>query len=459
MTDHKLKSIKRKLQESGYRLITGAPELAFPLVTMIFVAAKDVFHMSTNGSCIYFDASWLDKLSDRSLDYALAHQLMHLKLNHLERSRLYKGDRFHYACNIVVNSHLVRYGFIEDRLPGIGELRRETLFPKVPGSSVSPMEAYKMTPFDPSTLSASQLARIRIDSDFWWDSPEDLGENGIIVLSPDDPVPDDLIPSAKVSGEIEYYLKKWKPRKLPPVPDKKEQSEDDDILEDFDIDYITRPTPNVKQLVQDIRSLKSADEENRKGDNMTERVVREVRIIPKDWRAILNHFIMDETRDYDFTPPDRRMQDLDFFLPDFNQSSTPRLNVLFMVDISGSLRNEEVSMALSELNAAIDQFGGMLQGTIGFFDTIVRRVSPIRRTTDLWTMVPGHGGGTDFNCIFNHVKEKMAMDPPSEIVIMTDGKSDFPDYSETMGIPVLWLLTNNRVRIPWGQAAYFRKAR
>jgi len=55
-----------------------------------------------------------------------------------------------------------------------------------------------------------------------------------------------------------------------------------------------------------------------------------------------------------------------------------------------------------------------------------------------------------------NVKKKMALDPPSEIVIMTDGKADFPDYSDTMGIPVLWLLTTNRVRIPWGQAAYFR---
>ena len=56
---------------------------------------------------------------------------------------------------------------------------------------------------------------------------------------------------------------------------------------------------------------------------------------------------MDETRDYSFTPPDRRLQDLDFFLPDYNESETPRLHVLFMVDISASLKDQEVAMALS----------------------------------------------------------------------------------------------------------------
>ena len=51
----------------------------------------------------------------------------------------------------------------------------------------------------------------------------------------------------------------------------------------------------------------------------------------------------------------------------------------------------------------------------------------------------------------------MTDNAPSEIVIITDGKSDFPEYEVSSGIPVLCLLTNNRIRIPWGQAAYFRK--
>ena len=119
----------------------------------------------------------------------------------------------------------------------------------------------------------------------------------------------------------------------------------------------------------------------------------------------MNHFIMDETKDYSFTPPDRRLQDLDFFLPDYNESETPRLNVLFMVDISASLKDQEVDMAAAEICAAIEQFGGMLSGSIGFFDSEVRRVVPITSAENLLHLTPYSGGGTSFQCIFdyNHI--------------------------------------------------------
>lgn len=481
MTDKKRAGLRRKLQESRYRLLTRAPELAYPLIRMYFVAINGIYHMSVNGSCFYFDAAWLDKLTPWSLDYALCHQLMHMKLGHLNRSRLYKGDRFHYACNIIVNAHLVEYGFIEDKLPGIGELRRQTLFPRVSGHGLAPLEAYKMSPFDPAALNKNQQSRIKIDSDFWWDYPDDRGESGILVLGPDDPAPEDLKLAHRIRGEIEYYIKNYiSSENTLPIRGKKvkgggdsyikhdpdteagnrdfetEDKETDIDFDDFTTEYIESAPKNLKATVEDIRSLKSRNEDNGDSSPMTERAVREIRRIPKDWRAILNHFIMDETRDYDFTPPDRRMQELDFFLPDFNETTTPRLNVLFMVDISGSLKDKEVAMAVTELQAAIDQFGGMLHGTIGFFDTKVRKVFPIRAAQNLWQMVPSSGGGTDFECIFDYVRDEMADRPPSEIVIMTDGKADFPDYAKTQGIPVLWLLTSNWIRIPWGRAAYFR---
>ena len=71
MTDKRINKLKRKLQEARYRLLTREPELAAPLVEMLFVTNVDVRRMSTNGSCIYFDASWLEKLDDNSLDFAL----------------------------------------------------------------------------------------------------------------------------------------------------------------------------------------------------------------------------------------------------------------------------------------------------------------------------------------------------------------------------------------------------
>ena len=203
MTDKRINKLKRKLQEARYRLLTREPELAAPLVEMLFVTNVDVRRMSTNGSCIYFDASWLEKLDDNSLDFALCHQLMHIRLGHLSRPQFYKGDRFHFACNIVVNSSLIRYDFTDDKLPGIGEIHHETFYPKVEGCELTPYEAFQMTPLDPSTLSDAQRRNLLLDSDEWWDRPNARTEDGVLILSPDDPDPDDLIPSERIRGIIE----------------------------------------------------------------------------------------------------------------------------------------------------------------------------------------------------------------------------------------------------------------
>ena len=457
MTEKKLSLLKRKLQESRYRLIIRNESFAGILADMLFVAVKDVGKMSTNGYCIYFDAAWLEKLNDYSLDYALSHQLMHIRKGHISRSRLYKGDRYHYACNIIVNSCLAEQGYVEDKLSGIGEIRRETLFPIVEGNAVTPEEAFKMCPMDPSFLGIVQRRNLLFDTDEYWDKKDDRGENGTIVLSPADEDPYGIMPSENMYGEIEHCLKGHGKLKMPQQNLEIETYAIKD-LNDFTVEYTESAKSKLNDTIREIRGLKLLDEERYNKDAMVERVVRSVKILPKDWRSILNHFINIETRDYDFLPPDKRYQG-DFFLPDFNEDESQKLNVLFMVDISASLTNEEVSMAIAELNAAIEQFNGMLEGSIGFFDTKVRKVIPITNVDDLYEQIPTVGGGTDMSCVFKYIQQNRTDNLPSEIVIMTDGKCDFPDYSETIGIPVLWLLTSNRVRVPWGEAAYFERKR
>lgn len=454
MTDKRINKLKRKLQEARYRLITREPELAAPLADMLFVADVDVYRISTNGTCIYFEANWLEKLKDNSLDFALCHQLMHIQMDHLARPQYYKGDRFHFACNIIVNSALILYGFTDKKLPGIGEIRHETFYPSVEGCGLTPLEAFKMTPFDPSAMSEAQRRNLLSDSDEWWDRQDAGVENGVLILSPSDPDPDDLVLSEQIRGRMETQLKKIRKRRMPKA--RVSKAADSNEEEDLIFEYSTRPTTDLKNTIKDIRSIKGRDAETYGDSDFSERILNRANVVSNDWKALLNRFIMDETKDYSFTPPDRRMQDLDFFLPDYNESEIPRLNVLFMVDISASLKDSEVSAAIGEIRAAIEQFGGMLNGYVGFFDFKVRQVIPITNADNLLRLTPHSGGGTDFNCVFGYVKEKMADNIPSEIVIMTDGKGDFPEFDESLGIPVLWLLTTNRVRVPWGQAAYFR---
>ena len=55
--------------------------------------------------------------------------------------------------------------------------------------------------------------------------------------------------------------------------------------------------------------------------------------------------------------------------------------------------------------------------------------------------------------MIEYVKEKMMDDPPVSIVIITDGDAQFPGIEATVGIPVLWVIDNDRVTPPWEKVA------
>ena len=63
------------------------------------------------------------------------------------------------------------------------------------------------------------------------------------------------------------------------------------------------------------------------------------------------------------------------------------------------------------------------------------------------------GGGTHFDCIFRYFEKNMKDNLPATIVILTDGYGDFPDEKVARGIPVLWLINNKKVNLPWGRVA------
>ena len=168
----------------------------------------------------------------------------------------------------------------------------------------------------------------------------------------------------------------------------------------------------------------------------------------KDWRSILISFIQEEVNDYSFSPPDRRYEG-DFFLPDFNDLDTRVKNILFVIDTSGSMSNDDISEMYHEIRGAIDQFNGKLSGWLGFFDDKVIPPVPFNTIEEFKIIRPKGGGGTNFECIFNYVRDNMADELPSAIVIMTDGYASFPDVGATMGIPVMWVI-NTDVTPPFG---------
>ena len=184
-----------------------------------------------------------------------------------------------------------------------------------------------------------------------------------------------------------------------------------------------------------------------------ERIIEELKNPKLDWRTILNDFVHEEICDYSFAPPDKRMEDCPFFLPDFNEKDESAKNLLFMIDTSGSMSDVAITECYSEIYGAIQQFNGKLQGKLGFFDAVVVEPTPFEDEDEFKIIRPKGGGGTSFHVIFEYVKEEMQDDPPVSIIILTDGYAPFPKIEDTQDIPVLWIINNNDVKPPWGKVA------
>ena len=184
-----------------------------------------------------------------------------------------------------------------------------------------------------------------------------------------------------------------------------------------------------------------------------ERTLKELLEPKTDWRVLLNDFIQEVVVDYSFLPPDRRFTDSPFFLPDFNDTEAVVKDILFMIDTSASMSDDEITQAYSEVKGAIDQFGGNLEGWLGFFDAKVVPPMPFADEGEFNIIRPKGGGGTSFEEIFHYMRKEMADREIASIIILTDGFAPFPEESAAMGIPVLWMINNDMVTPPWGKKA------
>ena len=211
----------------------------------------------------------------------------------------------------------------------------------------------------------------------------------------------------------------------------------------------------TKHLMDACEAIEIRDPSNSRGLTplCAKRILKELRRPQTDWRTVLNVFVQEEITDYSFTPPDRRFDDSPFFLPDFNEKEDKVEDILFMIDTSGSMSDDMITAAYSEVKGAIEQFGGRLKGWLGFFDAEVIEPKPFETEAEFRIIRPEGGGGTDFQIIFDYVLENMQDRLPASIIILTDGYAPFPDEAAAMGIPVLWLLNNEDVEPPWGKVA------
>lgn len=434
LSNERARRIKNKIQQSRARLLVDKPFFALLLMYVKFVAIPGMKKISTNGSCIYFDPNFIDKLYDAELDFALSHQIMHILLGHIWRPFDFEGDDYQFACDIIVNQNLTHLGFGRNKYSHLGEVHyfapcnQDKDF-----STATPKEVCEVIPYSLSLLEERTRNRYMFDNDSFWDKKkEDIGE-GILILD---------IP------ENEGRLKIENAEDECGSGSGKEKDGQDGDGEATKADWQGRAALAAKF---------AAEKGSGKGagsiPEFLERLLAGKKEPIVDWRKILDSFIQERICDYSFVPPDRRFSDCDFFLPDFNEKEFVSKEILFMVDTSGSVDDETLGAVYNEICSAVEQFGGKLQGKLGFFDCQVTTPVPFETVDDILHIIPYGGGGTNFEVIFDYIRYNCIDDLPACVVIFTDGEGPYPDESETMNIPTLWMLDNIDITPPFGKIA------
>lgn len=401
LSSNKIKEYTKRLMLSKMRILCNNGFYGLLLMHMKYGLDAECGTAYTDGKVIRFDPKFLDELNDDELDFIMMHEILHVALKHCFRGRELEKELYNIACDIVVNSNIL--------LSNNMDTRTITLRSDGEAMHLAPngKEGYEYTAEEVYNMLQKNLGM----------NNAKLQSNG----------------KTKNTTNIIDNHTKW------------QQIEKNEELEELWISRLDEvsKTIEIRDSIINRETMPA----------FAQRRLKELKNAQTDWREILIDFLQEEVVDYSFMPPDRRFDDCSFFLLDFNDKDIKPENILFMIDTSASMKDDMVTAAYSEVKGAIEQFNGKLIGMLGFFDAVVIEPVPFENEEEFEMIKAIGGGGTNFQIIFNYVKEYMTDNLPVSIIILTDGYAPFPKESEAMGIPVIWLLNNEKVNPPWGKVA------
>lgn len=164
-----------------------------------------------------------------------------------------------------------------------------------------------------------------------------------------------------------------------------------------------------------------------------------------DWREKLRHFMTEPAKDdYSWRRPNRRHIAQGLYLPDLDGEKLG--DVVFAIDTSGSISNDELQQFCSEVNAVLEDCSPAKVHVV-YVDSKVAGSEEFTPDEYPVHMEAKGGGGTDFVPAFNWVTQENI--EPACLVYLTDMYCNSfpnpPDY------PVLWVSTSNRTDAPFGE--------
>jgi predicted metal-dependent peptidase len=185
------------------------------------------------------------------------------------------------------------------------------------------------------------------------------------------------------------------------------------------------------------------------------RILQELTAPKLNWRELLRMQLESTIKsDYTWMRASRKGWHMDAVMP--GQKPDELIDIAIAIDASGSIDARMLKDFLSETQGIMDQFASYRIHLLTF-DT--RVYNPAQYNSDnLDTMLDyevAGGGGTDFDCIFEYLKEEEI--EPKRLVVFSDGYP-FGSWGDELYADTVWILHGTTTIVPpWGQYAYYEE--
>jgi len=288
-------------------------------------------------------------------------------------------------------------------------------------------------------IALRHLARRQGRNAMKWNLAADYAVNDLIINTTDNNGCRmfQLPPRILLNPDWHDQTAEWVYNKLPETTDKK-TLDDHGEWKDFDKDS----SSGAKEQEWKDRIAKAAVDSRTRGKlpGKWQTVIDDFLEPKMPWKAILTDTIVSNSRnDYRMFPPNKKHIWRGFYL---HSMRGEEISIMFGCDVSGSISNEEIQEALSEVKGICDQFSDYTI-YLRTFDTEIHNRWELHPFDVVPSVVTGRGG-TDFDEICREAEKTPGI---SALVIFTDCEANFP--TEPRGVSVIWLSVGNR-KPPFG---------
>jgi predicted metal-dependent peptidase len=396
-----LDPIVEKLTTARVGLLLKAPFFGNMATRMRLVCADEWCPTAaTNGRDFYYNTKFVQKLSDKKLEFLFAHEILHCVFDHFGRA----GSRDRQLCNIA-QDFAVNQILVDERI----------------GDKITEVKIC----YDPKFRG---LAWEEI-YDILWDKAEKISMPELLKQLGD--LLDEHINEDGANGSDGDREGKGKPTLT------KEEAQ------------------RIKDEIKEAMVQSAAAAGAGKTPAGIQRLIKDMTEPKMNWRDIVRMNIQSLIKnDYAFTRPNRKSMHSGAILPGMKNDVT--IDVAIAIDMSGSIGEEDATVFLSEVKGIMDQYTDFALD-IWCFDTDIYNHQRITHDNaeDLLDYEPQGGGGTDFDANFEFMKE-MGIEP-KKFIMFTDG---YPcgswgdeNYCDTLFI----VKGNKNAESPFGEVVIYEE--